>query len=83
MVKNLSVNAGDARFAGSVPGLEIFLGRNGNPLQYSCLESSIDRRAWWATVQGIEKESDGTNNVCHYLKAKAKEIISSDVLYFK
>ena len=31
MVKNLPANAGDARDAGSVPGLEIFLGRNGNP----------------------------------------------------
>ena len=28
---------------------------NGNPLQYSCLESSIDRGAWWATVHGVTK----------------------------
>ena len=28
---------------------------NGNPLQYSCLENSMDRGAWWATVHGIEK----------------------------
>ena len=28
---------------------------NGNPLQYSCLESSMDRGAWWATVHGITK----------------------------
>ena len=27
--------------------------RNGYPLQYSCLENSVDRRAWWATVHGI------------------------------
>ena len=26
---------------------------NGNPLQYFCLESSMDRRAWWATVHGV------------------------------
>ena len=26
---------------------------NGNPLQYSCLENSLDRRAWWATVHGV------------------------------
>ena len=25
---------------------------NSNPLQYSCLENSMDREAWWATVQG-------------------------------
>ena len=28
---------------------------NGNPLQYSCLENSMDRGAWWATVQGVAK----------------------------
>ena len=30
-------------------------GGNGNPFQYSCLENSIDRRAWWATVYGVAK----------------------------
>ena len=34
--------------------------RNGNPLQYSCLENSTDRGAWWATVHGITKELDTT-----------------------
>ena len=29
--------------------------RHGNPLQYSCLEYPMDRRAWWATVNGITK----------------------------
>ena len=28
---------------------------NGNPLQYSCLENSMNRRAWWATVHGVVK----------------------------
>ena len=28
---------------------------NGNPLQYSCLENSIDRGAWWATAHGVTK----------------------------
>ena len=28
---------------------------NGNPLQYSCLESSMDRGTWWATIHGIAK----------------------------
>ena len=28
---------------------------NGNPLQYSCLESSVDRGAWWAAVHGVAK----------------------------
>ena len=31
---------------------------NSNPLQYSCLENPMDRGAWWATVQGVTKESD-------------------------
>ena len=33
---------------------------NGNPLQYSCLENSMDRGAWWATVHGVAKELDMT-----------------------
>ena len=28
-------------------------GEHGNPLQYSCLESPVDRGAWWATVHGV------------------------------
>ena len=28
---------------------------NGNPFQYSCLENSMDRGAWWATVRGVAK----------------------------
>ena len=28
---------------------------NGNPLQYSCVENSMDRKAWWATVHGVSK----------------------------
>ena len=31
---------------------------NGNPLHYSCLETSMDRGAWWAIVHGVTKESD-------------------------
>ena len=30
-------------------------GGHGNPLQYSCLESPMDRRAWWATVHEVAK----------------------------
>jgi len=40
----------------SIPGLERPPGGgNGNPLWYSCLENSMDRRAWWATVHGVAK----------------------------
>ena len=46
VVKNLLTNAGDARDAGSIPGPGRYPGGgNGNPLQYSCLEISMDRGA--------------------------------------
>ena len=62
-------NAGD-------PGLIPGSGRSpaegkGNPLQYSCLKNPMDRRAWWATAQGVAKESDTTrprhNNKCLFV----------------
>ena len=41
---------------GSIPGLRRSPGeRNGNPLQYFCLENPMDRGAWWATVHGVAK----------------------------
>ena len=56
VVKNLPVNAGYVRDAGSIPGLGRFPGGgDGNPLQYSYLENSMDRRAWWATVHRVAK----------------------------
>ena len=56
MVKNLSADAEDVRDAGSVPGLGRFSGGgHGNPVQYSCLETPIERRAWWAIVHGVAK----------------------------
>ena len=30
-------------------------GGHGNPLQYSCLENPMDRRAWWAAVHGVAR----------------------------
>ena len=46
VVQNPPINAGDARYASSIPrsGRSPGMG-NGNPLQYSCLENSMDRRA--------------------------------------
>ena len=53
VVKNLPTSAGNM---GSVSGLgKSPGGGNGNPLQYSCLENSMDRGAWWATVHRITK----------------------------
>ena len=36
--------------------------KNGNPLQYSCLENSMDRGAWWATVHGVTKNQSWLND---------------------
>ena len=41
---------------GSISGLEISIEEgNGNPPQYSCLEKSMDRGAWWVTVHKVTK----------------------------
>ena len=53
VVKNSPVNAGDT---GSIPRLgRSPEGGNGNLHQYFCLENSMDRGAWWATVHGVTK----------------------------
>ena len=53
-------NAGDR---GSIPGLDGSPGEgNGYSLQYSCLENSMDRGAWWATVHGVTKSQTGLSN---------------------
>ena len=50
---HLPANTGDT---GLVPRLGRCPGEgNGNPLQYSCLENSMDRRAWQVTVPGVAK----------------------------
>ena len=47
-------SAYDAEDLGSIPESERSPGEgNSNPLQYSCLENSSDRGAWWATVYGV------------------------------
>ena len=54
VVKNSPASAGDRR-DGSIPGLGRSGGGHGNPLQYSCLENPMDRKAWRATVQSVTK----------------------------
>ena len=56
VVKNLPANAGDIRDSGSVPGRGRSPGGGlSNPLQYSCLENSMDRGAWRTTVYRVVK----------------------------
>ena len=50
------VSAHNVRDAGSIPGPGRSPGEgNGDPLQYSCLENSMDGGAWSATVHGVAK----------------------------
>ena len=56
VVKKLPSNAGSMEDKGSVSGLGRSPGEgNGNPLQYSCLESPMSRGAWWVIVHGVTK----------------------------
>ena len=51
--KESAWNAGDP---GSIPGSGRSPGEgNSNPFQYSCLDNSMDKAAWWATVPGVLK----------------------------
>ena len=63
VVKESACNTGDV---GSVLGSGRYpRGGHGNPLQYSCLENSTDRGAWRATMHGVAKESDRTEETEH------------------
>ena len=57
-------SAYNAEDPGSIPGWGRSPGEgNGNPLLYSCLENPMDRGAWWATVHGVPKDSDMTEQL--------------------
>ena len=75
VIKNPSANAGDV---GSNPGSERSPREESrNPLQYSCLENPMDRRASWATVHGVtnswirlKQQHTGTHG--SYIRKKQK-----------
>ena len=46
---------------------------NGNPLQYSCLENSMDGGAWWATVHGVSKSDFTFTHLQVALKIKMSD----------
>ena len=83
VVKNPPVNVGDVRVTSSIPGSGRFPGgRHGNPLQYSCLENSMDRGAWWATVLTVT-ESDttqATQDACRHVLSNTLSLV---LLIFK
>ena len=67
MVKNPPANAGNIKDLISILGVGRSPGGgNGNPLQYSCLENSMDRGASWATAYEVTKESDAAEHTCTY-----------------
>ena len=55
---------------------------NGNPLQYSCLENSIARIAWQATVNGIAKSHTGLSNFTSFINSIKHKIFTSPHLKF-
>ena len=61
-------NAGDLD---SIPGSGRAPGEgNGNPLQYSCLENSMDGAAWWATVHGVAKSQTQLSDFTFFLRGE-------------
>jgi len=64
VVKNVPANAGDTGDMGLIPGLGRSPGvGNGNRLQYSCLENSMDRGAWQAVVLGAVESRVQTSTI--------------------
>ena len=62
VVKNLPANAGNTGDPGSIPGLgRSSGGGNSNPLQYSCLEDSMDRGALVSYIQSMGSQRVGHN----------------------
>ena len=75
MVKNPRANAGDAH---SVPGWERVPGeRNGNPPQYSCLGSPVDRGSWQATVHGVTRVRHALATELQQQQPLYKEVVFS------
>ena len=76
MVKNTPVNAEAVRDAGSISRLgRPPAGKRSNSLQYSCLENSMDRGAWWALVHRVAK-SQTQRYTQHTFTASVNEIIN-------
>ena len=55
-VKDTPTNVGDSRDMGSIPRSGRSSGEeNGNPVQYLCLENTMERGAWWVAMHGVTK----------------------------
>ena len=84
VLKNLPADAGDTGDVSSIPGSGRSSGLgNGNPLQYSCLENSMDRGAWKATVHGVTKSQTQLSTHTHTIILLSDLfIVSSFSAYF-
>ena len=69
VIKNPPANAGSTPRSGRSPG-----GGNGNPLQYSCLGSPVDRGAWWATVHGVTKSLTQLKQLSTHAKVERVQV---------
>ena len=59
---------------------------SGNPLQYSCLESPMDRGAWWAAVHGVAKSQTRLSNInftFHFHSLEKETAAHSSVLAWR
>ena len=66
VIKNQFASTGDLREVGSVPGSERSPGgEHGNPFQYSCLENSMGRGAWRATVHRVQRVRQDWRDLAH------------------
>ena len=85
VVKNLPANAGDSRDVSLISGLEKSpeVG-NDTPVQYSCLENSISRRAWWAAIYGTAKSQTLLSKLHAYNSIiKRNESLTHDTTWSK
>ena len=84
MIKNLPANSGDARDESSVPGSGRSPGeRNGNPLQYSCLENSMKSRVWQTAAHGVtERQTRLSTHVHTHTHTHTHSVLSpgSDII---
>ena len=76
MIENLPASAGDAVL---IPGSGQSPGEgNGNPLQYSCLENSMDKGAWCTPVHGVSKSlTQLSNQYTRDTNSSCPEFVSS------
>ena len=81
MVKNPPANGGGVRDTGSNPGSgRSPAGGNGNPLQYSCLENPMNRRAWWAKVHSVPQSWTNASKVMlKILQARLQQYVNREL----